>query len=48
MDASDMLTASIIVLMIEVISNSETSANLYETTQFNIPESCHLVTGLYL
>jgi hypothetical protein len=30
--------------MIEAVSASETSVNLYETTQNSIPEGCHLPT----
>jgi hypothetical protein len=29
-------------LMMEAVSTSETSVNLYDTTQSNIPEDCHL------
>jgi hypothetical protein len=42
-DVSDVLTASItIALMIEAVSSSETSTDIYQTTQRNIPEDNHL------
>jgi hypothetical protein len=34
----------LIVLMMEAVNTSETSANLYETTRHNIPEGCHIHT----
>jgi hypothetical protein len=37
-DVSEVLTASIITLMIEAVSTSEMSVKFYETTQRNIPE----------
>jgi hypothetical protein len=37
------LSASCIALMMEAVSTSETSVNLYHTTQRNIPEDSHLL-----
>jgi hypothetical protein len=31
-------------LMMEVVSSSETSVNIYQTTRCNIPEDSHLLT----
>jgi hypothetical protein len=39
-----MLTASIIGLMKETVSTSETSVSFYQTTLRNIPEDYHLHT----
>jgi hypothetical protein len=38
-------TVSIITLMMEAVSSSETSVNIYQTTQCNIPEESHLHTN---
>jgi rubrerythrin len=35
-------------LMMEAVSTSETSINIYETTQHNIPEDSHLHTARLL
>jgi hypothetical protein len=43
-DVSKELAASIITLMIEAVSSSETLVNIYQTTQFNMPEDSHLHT----
>jgi hypothetical protein len=43
-DVPEVLTFSIIVLMIEAVSTSETSVNFYQTTWRNIPEDSHLHT----
>jgi hypothetical protein len=39
-----MLAASIVVLMMEAASSSETSANVYQTTRRKNPEDSHLHT----
>jgi hypothetical protein len=46
LDVSEVLTASraIIALMMEAVSNSERSANFYQTAWRNIPEDNHLHT----
>jgi hypothetical protein len=41
-DVSEVLALSIIVLMMEAASTSETPVNFYQTTQRNIPEDGHL------
>jgi hypothetical protein len=46
-DDSDVLTASIIALMMEAGSTSKTSVNFYETTRRNIPEDSNLQVLLY-
>jgi hypothetical protein len=38
------LSASIIALMMEAASTSETSVSFYQTTRRNIPEDRHLLT----
>jgi hypothetical protein len=45
-DVSEVLTVlhQLIPLMMEAVSTSETSVNLYETTRRNIPEDSHLHT----
>jgi hypothetical protein len=44
-DISEVLTVSIIkALMMEAVSTSETSGNIYQTTPHNIPEDSHLHT----
>jgi hypothetical protein len=47
-NVSEELTASIIrvmsLLMMEAVSSSETSVNIYQTTQCNISEDSHLHT----
>jgi hypothetical protein len=35
----------LIALMMEAVSTSETSVNIYQTTRRNIPEDSHLLTG---
>jgi hypothetical protein len=35
----------VIMAMMEVVSNSETSISLYDTARHNIPEHYHLQTG---
>jgi hypothetical protein len=42
---SGMLTASIIIVMIETVSTSETSVNFYQTARRNIPEDSDLNAG---
>jgi hypothetical protein len=39
---SEVLAASIIALIMEAASTSETSVNFYQTTWHNIPEDSHL------
>jgi hypothetical protein len=39
---SEVLTASIIALMMVAVSTSKTSVNLYHTTLRSIPEDSHL------
>jgi hypothetical protein len=41
---SDVLSAFITRTMMEAVSTSETSVNLYQTTRCNIPEDSHLHT----
>jgi hypothetical protein len=41
-DDFDKLAASLIALMMEAASTSETSANFYQTTRRNNPEDSHL------
>jgi hypothetical protein len=41
-DVSEVLIASVIALMMEAVSTSQTSANFYQTTRRNIPEDSHL------
>jgi hypothetical protein len=41
-DVLKVLTASIIALMMEAVSTSETLANFYETTRRIVPENGHL------
>jgi hypothetical protein len=41
-DVSEELTASIIILMMEAVSSSETLVNIYQTTLRNIREDSHL------
>jgi hypothetical protein len=41
-DVSEMHTASIVGLIFEALSTSETSVNIYQRTQRNIPEDSHL------
>jgi hypothetical protein len=43
-DISEVLTASIITLMMEAVSTSEMSVNFYKTTWRNIPEDSLLHT----
>jgi hypothetical protein len=40
-DSSEVLTASVVALMIEETSTSETSVNAYQNTRRNIPEDSH-------
>jgi hypothetical protein len=40
---SELLTASIIALMMEAVSTSATLVNIYQTTECNIPEYSHLL-----
>jgi hypothetical protein len=37
-----LLTATIIALVMEAVSISETLVTFYKITQHNIPQSCHL------
>jgi hypothetical protein len=41
-----LLFATLIALMMEAVSISETSVNFYQTTRRNIPEDSHL-QGIY-
>jgi hypothetical protein len=41
-DVSEVLTVSIIALVMETVSTSEMSTNFYQTTWHNIPEDSHL------
>jgi hypothetical protein len=41
-DVSEVVTASIVTLMMEAVSTSETSANFYQTTRRSIPEDNYL------
>jgi hypothetical protein len=43
-DVSEVLTASNIKAMMEAVSTSETSVNIYQTTRRIIPEDKHLHT----
>jgi hypothetical protein len=43
-DISELLTDSIMALMMEAVSTSETSVNFYQTTRSNITEDTHLHT----
>jgi hypothetical protein len=43
-DVSEVLVASIIALMMEAASTSETSVNFYQITWHNNPEGSHLHT----
>jgi hypothetical protein len=45
-DASEMLTASIIALIMEAVSTSVTSVSFYEAARRNIPEVIHRYTRL--
>jgi hypothetical protein len=40
-DVSEVLTTSIIALMMEAVSIIETSADFYETIRRNVPEDTH-------
>jgi hypothetical protein len=42
-DISEMFSASIIALMMEAVSTSETSVKFYQTTRRNNPEDSHLM-----
>jgi hypothetical protein len=41
-EVSEVLAASIIITLMEVASNSETSVNFYQTARRNNPEDSHL------
>jgi hypothetical protein len=41
-DVSEVLAASLIALMMEAASTSETSVNFYQTSRRNISEDSHL------
>jgi hypothetical protein len=41
-DVSELLTASIIAMLVEAINTSETSVNFYQTTRRNNAEDSHL------
>jgi hypothetical protein len=43
-DVSEVITASIIALMMEAVNTSETSVNFYHTSRINGPEDGHLHT----
>jgi hypothetical protein len=59
-DVLEVLTASIIALMMEAVRTSETSVSFYQTTLHNIPEDSrlhtrcrenqkyHLISGRYI
>jgi hypothetical protein len=40
--ALPVVASSLIALMMEAASTSETLVNFYQTTRLNIPEDCHL------
>jgi hypothetical protein len=42
-DVSEVLTASMIALMMEAESTSESSVNFYKTTRRNIPETAMFI-----
>jgi hypothetical protein len=44
-DVSEVLTASIITLMMETVNASKTSIKTYENTYSKIPKNIHLQTG---
>jgi hypothetical protein len=44
-NVSEELTASIIALMMEAVSTSEMSVNIYQNTGHNNPEDSHLHTS---